>query len=277
MDYHILINKKFCSTCQIEKPAEMFSRQASGRLGRKSTCKACVKKYMAARYDPDINRVKTAKYRLSNSASISAQKCMARQANLAAEKLRAAAYYIANSDAIKSRVAARAIANPEKIKAYSRRLYLKNRENILEKSKAYTAAHPEIRAKSVRNYLDRNKAKTAERGRAYRRNNPEARAATQRRWNEANPVKRAVYSVRRRADKALRTKLHNPELLALVELEMFEEAARLTCETGIPYEVDHVIPLRGKTVSGLHNEHNLQVLTFAANRTKGNRWWPDMP
>jgi 5-methylcytosine-specific restriction endonuclease McrA len=197
--------------------------------------------------------------------------------HLLADRIRAKAYYQANKERIKAQVRAYASANQDKVKAKKRAYYLKNKAEFLKKSAAYHAANPEIRAKCVKNYCDRNRAALNDLSRIYRQANPDARAATQKRWNEANPVKRAVYSVRRRADKALRTKLHNPELLALVELEMFEEAARLTCKTGIPYEVDHVIPLRGKTVSGLHNEHNLQVLTFAANRTKGNRWWPDMP
>jgi hypothetical protein len=41
--------------------------------------------------------------------------------------------------------------------------------------------------------------------------------------------------------------------------------------------VDHIVPLNGKTVSGLHTEHNMQIIRSSTNSVKGNRWWPGMP
>ena len=54
--------------------------------------------------------------------------------------------------------------------------------------------------------------------------------------------------------------------------KVYAEARRRTLETGIEYVVDHVLPIGGELVSGLHVQQNLQVLTRGENAKKGNRF-----
>lgn len=58
---------------------------------------------------------------------------------------------------------------------------------------------------------------------------------------------------------------------------MYIEAARMTRETGELYVVDHIVPLGGKLVCGLHWHLNMRVIHWKANAKKGWGTWPDMP
>lgn len=58
---------------------------------------------------------------------------------------------------------------------------------------------------------------------------------------------------------------------------LYREAARLTLETGELYVVDHIVPLEGKIVCGLHVSWNMRVTHWRVNAKKGWGTWPDMP
>lgn len=53
--------------------------------------------------------------------------------------------------------------------------------------------------------------------------------------------------------------------------DVYSLAYRLTQETGTPYEVDHIVPLRGRLVSGLHVHYNLRAIPKSVNQTKHNQ------
>lgn len=87
-----------------------------------------------------------------------------------------------------------------------------------------------------------------------------------------NPARVNIDASKRRASKLKRT----PAWLTANQLKQIEafyvEATRLSLLTGILHCVDHIVPLRGKVVSGLHVPWNLQVITEKENLTKSNKF-----
>jgi wobble nucleotide-excising tRNase len=91
-------------------------------------------------------------------------------------------------------------------------------------------------------------------------------------WGKTNPHK----VNRIRATKRARKLRQTPSWVDKEAVDSFYLEAQLKSkETGIAHHVDHMVPLKGETVSGLHVQGNLQVLTSEENISKGNRYWPD--
>ena len=89
-------------------------------------------------------------------------------------------------------------------------------------------------------------------------------------WAKQNPAKVNARTARRYACKTQAT----PKWLTADDHWMIEQAYELaTLRTkmfGFPWEVDHIVPLRGKKVMGLHAPWNLQVVAQSENRRKSN-------
>lgn len=117
-----------------------------------------------------------------------------------------------------------------------------------------------------------NRARHAANSKAWREANPEKQSEIKRRWRIGNPGKVVASNTARQERTATPTWANE----FFIE-EIYELAQLRTRITGFVWHVYHIVPLRSKTVCGLHVEHNLRVIPAASNLAKGNRHWPDMP
>lgn len=122
------------------------------------------------------------------------------------------------------------------------------------------------------------KAENAERISEYHKNRyvefRESILARNESWRVENLAKQSarVMRYRQRRRKAAPAWLTPEDERRIVAKYM--EARWMTLRTGIRHQVDHIIPLQGKSVSGLHVPWNLRVIPARENAKKFNRLQP---
>lgn len=104
---------------------------------------------------------------------------------------------------------------------------------------------------------------------AWNRKNPDKALRYQQKVRQKNPGQRNLWTANYRSAKDAR----QPNWLTaahLLEMESVYTYCAALRKVGLDYHVDHVVPLRGSTVSGLHVPWNLQLLPGRDNMRKGN-------
>lgn len=135
-------------------------------------------------------------------------------------------------------------------------------------SKAYLKKYREENPDSFKEYYQENKESLNKKYREWRINNIDRRKIHNREYLKQNRG-RVNYRIKKRYAQKRNAVPKWADLNAIDAI--YKKAAEMKRLTGLRYEVDHIYPLQGKIVSGLHVENNLQILLKEDNIKKGNK------
>lgn len=128
------------------------------------------------------------------------------------------------------------------------------------------------RRADYKKHTERYKANAKE---LYEKNKPK-RIEQSKQWKKENKDRYAILNRVHASKRLARKKMATPPWLTEAHWsqikEIYAEAERLTKDTGIRHEVDHIVPLSGKTVSGLHVPWNLRAIPAEENNRRPRVW-----
>ena len=141
----------------------------------------------------------------------------------------------------------------------------------------WRAANKEKSCAYSKKWADANKDRRRQIENSWKSANPEKvkeyNKKAGRKWAKNNKGKRNAIDMKRKASLINRT----PAWADAEKIKSFYiEASKMSKYTGVPHEVDHIIPLQGRIVSGLHVPNNLQVITRSENRSKQNSYTEEL-
>lgn len=136
-------------------------------------------------------------------------------------------------------------------------------------------------------YYQKNKEKIDAQNNTWAKENPEKRKAIKQTWYTGNKIEYSLSrSVYRKANSAyyrlkgseyrVRKLQATPTWITeeerLLISEVYSLAKSRTEESGFAWAVDHIVPLKGRLVCGLHVLSNLRVIPASTNFHKSNHF-----
>ena len=119
-------------------------------------------------------------------------------------------------------------------------------------------------------YYEANQDKIRAKSRAYKQANPDKVRALYRAHYAANKASYTLRSLERRRTIKNQTPAWNDRAKMLA---IYAECSKRNELAGyIKWHVDHIVPLRGKNVWGLHVHTNLRIILASKNLTKSNKY-----
>lgn len=157
--------------------------------------------------------------------------------------------------------------NTEKYSGWAKENYQAKKDEYKARARKWEKENPERKRELQAAYRAENKEKISFFSKRDWERHGDKRRASKKEYRKANPERGAEH-VRARQTRKQRAMPVWADRKAI--LEIYRECRRISRETGIKHHVDHYYPLKGKLVSGLHNEYNLRVIPAADNQSKGN-------
>lgn len=157
-------------------------------------------------------------------------------------------------------------SSPEKRREYQAKWRAANRDKTRKSQNKY---YENNREACIQRTISCRKAKQDEynsKAIEWQRSNHKKVLETRKAWYAKNSAKE-IARVRRRQGRIKHCEIFMNQG-ELVEIQGMYEF----CHIFKKFEVDHIIPLNGELVSGLHVLSNLQVLPISENRSKSNRY-----
>lgn len=235
---------KVCSKCKLEKSIAEFTKSKHRRDGLNIKCKECT-------------RLENKLFRVHNPEK---------------SKLSSKKWYENNKDTRLVTIKNYRDSNKEKLREYFKKWRESNKEKYCLYSRKYYYKNKELVAKRSKSIRELNIDKFLKREREHYKRNADARKAKSKKWRENNPHMVTYHTAKRRSDIQNRTPFWLTESDFEIMSNIYAEAKKITEKTGVMHHVDHVIPLRGKNVSGLNVPSNLQILPAIENLKKTNAY-----